>query len=156
MSIDYEQAALERFIEELSVYYEKNGIPRIGGRIIALLMTNPQPLNAEDIARILGVSRSSVSTNMRLLSLRRAVEQVSRKGDRLRYYRFSWAAWEQNILAQLRGFSDMRDITRRAVARLGEDHPSRGRLTELDGWIGFFLGQYEAMLAAWPAKGESK
>lgn len=149
------QDAIERFIEELSVFYEKNGIPRIGGKIMALLMTSADPLSAEEIARILDVSRSSVSTNMKLLSLRRAVEQVSRKGDRLRYYRFSWSAWEQNILGQLRTFSDMRDITRRAIAGLGEGHPTRGRLAELDGWIDFFMGHYRNLLEAWPGKGGS-
>jgi DNA-binding transcriptional regulator GbsR (MarR family) len=156
MATDKEQKTVERFIEELSVYYGKNGIPRIAGKILALLMTAPEPLSAEMIALQLDVSRSSVSTNIKLLAWRGAIEQVTRKGDRLRYFRYSWDSWEQAILAQLRGFGEMRDIARRAAADLGADHPARGRIMELDGWIEFFLSHYKDMLASWPAKGGRK
>lgn len=56
------------FIEKLGVYYEDYGIPRIGGRILGLMLVSGQPLTAEQIATHLKVSRGSVSTNVRLLA----------------------------------------------------------------------------------------
>ncbi len=58
---------LSRFIEGMGMYFENQGIPRIGGRMLGLLMIAHRPLSAEDLARILKVSRASLSTNFRSL-----------------------------------------------------------------------------------------
>ena len=51
---------LIRFIEGMGMYFENQGIPRIGGRILGLLMVAHEPLSADAIARILKVSRASI------------------------------------------------------------------------------------------------
>lgn len=55
------------FIEELALFYEKWGVPRIGGKILGLLLTEEGKLSSEDIASKLAISKGSVSTNLRLL-----------------------------------------------------------------------------------------
>ena len=46
-------APLTRFIENLAQYFESFGIPRIGGRILGLLLVSSEPLSAEAISTIL-------------------------------------------------------------------------------------------------------
>lgn len=78
---------LERFTERLAVVLEADGLPRIAGRIFALLLVSPDARSLDDLALALGVSKASVSTNVRLLEARGLFERVGRPGDRRDYYR---------------------------------------------------------------------
>ena len=86
---------LARFIESMGMYFESSGIPRIGGRILGLLMIAHAPLTADDIARILKISLASVSTNMRALTASGMIEKTSVLHHRTTYFVFSEAALEQ-------------------------------------------------------------
>src|SRR5271157_5308726 len=79
---------LINFIESMGRYFESYGIPRIGGRILGLLLVTHEPLSAEDIATILKVSRGSVSTNFQLLLTSALAEKVTFQGDRTTYFAF--------------------------------------------------------------------
>src|SRR5687767_1846148 len=85
------------FIEDLGVFYEAQGMPRIGGRICGLLVLATRPLSLEEMAETLSVSRASVSTNARLLERNGTVIRVGRPGDRRDYYEISRASWEGYI-----------------------------------------------------------
>ncbi len=78
---------LSKFIEGMGLYFQNQGVPRIGGRILALLMISHDPLSAEDIGATLRVSRGSISTNMRILIAGGLVEKVSIPGQRLTLFR---------------------------------------------------------------------
>ena len=146
------QKAIDRFNEEMGRFYEQSGIPRIGGRIIALLITAEHPLSAEQLAGRLSVSRSSISSNLKLLLARGSVEPSSIPGDRLTYYSFSWATWEQRILEILSGFSRMKAIVRSVIDDLGEDDPAHEKLLEYEQWVEFFISQYREMQKRWPGR----
>ena len=144
--------AIDRFNEEMGRFYEESGIPRIGGRILALLITAEKPMSAEQLSSRLSVSRSSISSNVKLLLARGSVEPVSFPGDRLTYYSFSWATWEQRILQILAGFSRMKGIVQRVIEDLGEGDPAHERLVEYRQWVEFFISQYEEMRKRWPGR----
>jgi DNA-binding transcriptional regulator GbsR (MarR family) len=48
---------LSAFIESLGRYFENYGIPRIGGRILGLLLIAHAPLSAELISKVLKIRR---------------------------------------------------------------------------------------------------
>lgn len=77
----------EAFIEEWGLIAEGEGLPRIAGRIRALLLLSEDALGFGEIAERLGVSRASTSTNLRLLVERGMIERTSLPGDRRDYYR---------------------------------------------------------------------
>jgi DNA-binding transcriptional regulator GbsR (MarR family) len=74
-------AAVE-FIEQLALLAEADGLPRIAGKIVGLLVIGQEPLSFDEIAEQLQVSRGSVSTNTRLLETRGVIRRVSRLGER--------------------------------------------------------------------------
>jgi DNA-binding transcriptional regulator GbsR (MarR family) len=76
------------FITKVGKFHESFGMSRIGGQIIALLVIAEKPLSHEDIQRILGISRASISSNMKIV-LSSGVEEVHIIGDRKTYYKFS-------------------------------------------------------------------
>lgn len=79
----------ERFIEQMGLIMAADGLPRIGGRLFALLMITEGDVSLDDLAQRLGVSKPSVSTNARLLEQRGVIEKVSRAADRRDYYRIT-------------------------------------------------------------------
>lgn len=82
---DLHPAAVE-FIEDLSLIAEAEGVPRIAGRIVGLLLVRHEPLSFDDIVEQLHVSRASVSTNTRLLEARGAIHRVSRLAERKDFF----------------------------------------------------------------------
>jgi DNA-binding transcriptional regulator GbsR (MarR family) len=148
--------AIDRFTEAMGRFYEESGVPRIGGRMLALLITAEQPLSAEQFAERLHVSRSSISANLKLLLARGSVEPFTIPGNRLTYYSFSWATWEQRILLILQSFSRMEGILRTVMEELGPDDSARERLVEYEHWVRFFIESYEGMRKNWPKRDRGK
>src|SRR5579875_3154605 len=124
-------ASIERFIERLGLYFEEFGLPRIGGRLLGLLMVTEGPLSLDAIARRLLVSRASVSTNARLMLATALVERVGIPGDRRDYYAFNASAWEAIVAVDQKAAITFRDFCREALVGLGDtDDPARDRLDE--------------------------
>jgi len=70
------------------------GINRTVAQIHALLFISPKPLNAEEIAKILGVARSNVSTSLKELQNWGVVKIVHVMGDRRDYFESMKEVWE--------------------------------------------------------------
>jgi DNA-binding transcriptional regulator GbsR (MarR family) len=79
-------SAVERFIEDMGIISQESGAPRIGGRIIGLLMVEGQAMSLQQISERLAVSRASISTNARDLAKRGMLRRITRAGDRQDYY----------------------------------------------------------------------
>jgi biotin operon repressor len=82
----HDRTMLRRFVERMGLEAERDGLPRIAGRILGFLITADAPASLDQIADALQVSRASVSTNCRLLEQIGAAERVSLPGDRKDYY----------------------------------------------------------------------
>jgi DNA-binding transcriptional regulator GbsR (MarR family) len=80
------EAVISEFVEQLGLLVEADGLPRIAGRILGLLVIYGGPLSFADIAQRLQISRSSVSTNTRLLEHFGVIERVARPGERQDYF----------------------------------------------------------------------
>lgn len=61
-------------------------INKVGGQIYALLYLSEEPLSLDDIAEKLGISKSNISINIRLLEDYQLVRKVWVKGSRRDYY----------------------------------------------------------------------
>lgn len=79
----------EAFVERVGRFFEGDAAPRTSGRMLGLLLLEPDELSIDDIAERLRVSRASVSTNARNLEGFGVVERVSRLGDRRDFYRIA-------------------------------------------------------------------
>jgi DNA-binding MarR family transcriptional regulator len=79
----------EAFVERVGRFFEGDGAPRTGGRMLGLLLLSPREMSIDEIAERLRVSRASVSTNARQLEGFGVVERVSHMGDRRDFYRIA-------------------------------------------------------------------
>jgi DNA-binding transcriptional regulator GbsR (MarR family) len=149
--------ALREFVESMGVYFERYGLPRIGGRILGLLMVADRPLSLDDLASALHVSRASISTNMRLITASSLAEQISLPGDRRDYYRFGPDTWERSLRTELDGIAMLRRLGERglAAARASES-TAREHLEELLEFCDLLIEDRTKTVARWQALTESK
>jgi DNA-binding transcriptional regulator GbsR (MarR family) len=148
------QPGISQFIENMGLQYEAYNVPRIGGRILGLLMANPNPLTSEEMSEILQVSRSSISTNLRTLQMADLVEQVSVPGDRRDYFVFSEDAWLRVLEIRLEQVLAMKEAAEEGLQSLAEEHPARQRIEELLEWAEMVQGAYERMSSEWQSRRE--
>lgn len=147
-------AGIQEFIESMGLYYEQYDLPRIGGRILGLLMVSSRPLSLDDMATALQVSRASISTNVRQAVLLGMARQVSLTGDRRDYYRFVDDAWERTLLERTEGVLVLKRMAVRGLAALGpeDDALDRSRLEELEDFCDFLIEEMPVLSARWHAR----
>lgn len=80
---------IERFIEQMGMSSQADGIPRIAGRILGYFIVYGGPVSFAQLAKELQVSRGSVSTNARTLVSYGFIERVTKPGDRQDYYQLA-------------------------------------------------------------------
>lgn len=80
------QKVRERFVEGMGELASSLGFTSTLGQIYGLLFLSPSPLCLDEIAQELGISKGSVSINIRQLGRVGMVRQVWVKGERKNYY----------------------------------------------------------------------
>lgn len=138
------------FIEDMGVYYDHYGLPRLVGRLLGLLMLAERPLTLDDMAQALQVSRASVSTNIRIALLNEYAVRVGIAGDRRDFYRFSGDVWERRTMVIEIGAKATRAFAERGLAALDpEDTVARARLEEMLDYCEFMIVEGRGMLERW-------
>jgi hypothetical protein len=134
----------------MGLYYERLGVPRIGGRILGLLIMARRPLTLDDMAALLRVSRASISTNARMNVAVGMVRHVSLPGDRRDYYAFSPNAWEERLAVGRPTAIELRDIAAEGLSALSlANHEGRARLSETVEFSEFLIVETDGMIARW-------
>ena len=146
------EAGLNRFIEGMGIYFENEGVPRIGGRILGLLLATPGPLSADEIASRLKVSRASVSTNIRMLTATGLVEKVAFLDKRHTFYIMAGDVWGKAIIAGREKVLAFKSIAEMGLAALPEQNEARNRLEEMIVWSNLMADVYERILVEWQAR----
>src|SRR5262245_35737702 len=77
----------EQFIEDFGLALAAEGLSRIAGRLLGLILMLDDGADLESLARQLRVSRASISTNTRMLESIGAIERYSIPGQRRILYR---------------------------------------------------------------------
>ena len=111
-----DQNCVRTFVERAGLLGERDGLPRIAGRILGLLLVSPEPLALDAIAERLEVSKASVSTDARRLEERGLLERVGRPGDRKDYYQIAPLHHVRTLeqrLATMHEFLGLLDAARR-------------------------------------------
>ena len=125
----YEQ---KHFIEDISLYFEQMGIPRMAGRILGvLLIADPPEQSIDDLCERLQASKSAISTNARLLSEMGLIERAPSPIPRRVYFHFLPGGWVTFMRMYLRMMASLHQIAERGLELLKDEDPAlRERLQE--------------------------
>lgn len=74
------------FIEKIGIIAKSEGVPRIAGRVLAMLLYDGEQASFGQLADRLQVSRGSISSSVRILESQQLIKRVSRAGDRQDYF----------------------------------------------------------------------
>ena len=136
------------FIEDIGLFFEQMGMPRMAGRILGvLLISDPPAQSITEIGEKLQASKSSVSIMARLLVERGLIERVASPIPRRDFYRFKPGGWIVYMRQWLGLMSALHQITERGMA-LMTDHPPalRERLQEAHDLFSFIEQEFPTLL----------
>lgn len=140
----------DRFIERMGVVAEEEGIPRICGRLLGLMLLEDGPSSFDDLVDRLRVSRSSISTNTRLLETRGILERTGLPGDRHTYYRLAEDPYGQMLSTTLRRKRQMKRVVEEALEELPpEAEGARMRLETMRRFHEIVIHNLESVIEEW-------
>lgn len=100
----------EQFVERMGQLMERDGLPRIAGRIFGQLMLSEAPMSLDDLAGALRVSKGSVSTNTRLLESFGMLERLTYPGDRRDYCEVSESVHQRMLELRVERLQTTREL----------------------------------------------
>ncbi len=139
------------FVEAVAVFWESQGVPRIAGRILGLLLICDPPYRSPaQLTEELGVSKGSVSAMIRLLVASQTLEVVPVPGDRATYYQLSPASIEQKLERRLTAMVQFADIAEQGLELLDGTPPERReRLQKVADLYRFLRRELPLLLERW-------
>lgn len=78
--------ARAEFIEKIGLIAQSEGLPRIAGRVLAMLLYDGERVSFGQLAKALQVSRGSISSSVRMLESQKLIKRVANAGDRQDYF----------------------------------------------------------------------
>lgn len=145
---------LARYVEQVALFWEAQGVPRIAGRILGLLLVcNPPHRSAAELAATLGASKGSISAMTRLLLASRTIEIVPIPGERATYYCLSPQSLEDKLARRLTEMVAFRAIAADGLCLLA-DAPAhrRQRLESVHDMYAFLERELPALLERFRAE----
>ena len=118
----------EEFVEKMGLIFQADGMPRIAGRILGLLVFEGRAFSFAELAETLGVSRGSISTNARILSDKGMIERVGMPADRQDYYQFTEESFESILRNISEGLLKTSAEVRKFSQRVDDDEALTKRL----------------------------
>jgi DNA-binding transcriptional regulator GbsR (MarR family) len=142
------ETELRGWVEQVSMLLERDGLPRMAGRIFGwLLVCDPPEQSMEDLAEAVQGSKASMSTMTRLLVQSALVEKVRAPGARRDQFRIRPGQWQKLWRARIELIHQATQITEQGLALLaGRPPEARARLAELHRQYRFFGLHLPALL----------
>ncbi len=134
------QEKLKEFFEEIGLTFEHMGVPRMAGKIFGwLLVSDPSEQSASQMVDILGASKGSISTALRILIQWGLVEKVGFAGERSKFYRMVQHPIDRMMQVKIMSMKVMREQMDRGLAIVADrPEPQKARLQNMrDGWLFF-------------------
>jgi DNA-binding transcriptional regulator GbsR (MarR family) len=140
-----------RFADEVGLFYEDLGYPRIWGQTIGWLMVcEPRDQSAKDLATVLRVSRDTMGSTIRSLIRGGLVARRTRAGENRAYYWINPGAWSAIFEQQHQSAKRLHGIAEQGLALLdGESPERRQRLEELENLAVFYEQESQALIKRW-------
>lgn len=108
--------SIEQFVEDMGLYFERNGLTRMAGRIIGWLMIcQPPHQTMSEIVSVLGASKSSVSTALALLNQVNLIDRISLPGERRDYFRINPDFWTRAFAARASEITALKTMAARGL-----------------------------------------
>ncbi len=158
--MDEEQGQFEKrsFVEEMGLFFEQSGMPRMAGRVLAwLLLSDPPQQSLDELAEALMASKGSISTTTRLLIQIGLIERISLPGVRHNYFRTRPRAFQHSLKQGVERVAILRKLAERGLELLEGKAPlTRQGLEEMRDMYAFFEREFPLLLERWEQEQEER
>ncbi len=136
------------FIEDIALFFERIGMPRMAGKILGvLLIADPPAQSITEIGEKLNASKSSVSIMARLLVENGLIERVASPVPRRDYYRFKEGGWILYMRQWLALMRELHKITERGLSLMdAQPDAMKERLLEAHDLFSLLEERFPALL----------
>lgn len=143
--------AVRAWVEEFAIFYERDGLPRMAGRILGwLLVCVPPHQSLDDLAAALQGSKASMSTMTRLLVQAGLVTRTRPPGSRSDQFVVPTGHWDNYWRGRLRMLDEAATILQRGAGLLaGRPAAQRTRLEELRNEYLWMSQELPRLFARW-------
>jgi DNA-binding transcriptional regulator GbsR (MarR family) len=140
-----------RFVEEVGLFFEQRGLPRMAGRILGwLLICDPPHQSASELADALLASKGSISSMTRMLIRLGIIERTGLPGQRRDYFLIKPDAWNTVMKESLTRMSEFRSLLEQGLEMLeGMDPQIKQRLEGMRALYMFWEREWLAVLERW-------
>jgi DNA-binding transcriptional regulator GbsR (MarR family) len=142
-------SATARLIERFGLFFEREGLPRIAGRIVGYLLLADTPRSLDDIADDLGVSKASVSTDARRLEAKGLLEHTSLPGDRRDFYAIAADGFRTTLHARIESLHRFAPLLDEAEQLPGATRTIRERIAEWNAFHQAMIDTMTELLSHW-------
>jgi DNA-binding transcriptional regulator GbsR (MarR family) len=147
--------ATQEFVERVGLRFEAEGLPRIAGRMLGVLLVSSEARTLEELADVLQVSKGSISSNARLLERLGSVERVGHPGDRRDFYQLSGCMHARVLDHWTERMRQLRDLMVDALTVPSASHPVvRERLERKREFFGHMVEELSAAGERWRERSE--
>lgn len=153
---------LRAWVEQVSLLLERDGLPRMAGRIFGwLLVCDPPEQSTEELAAAVQGSKASMSTMTRLLVQAGLVEKVRVPGARRDQFRLQPGRWQKLWRSRVELIQQATALTGQGLELLSRKPPAvRARLEELHRQYQFFSLHFPELLdrleREWPGAAQQR
>jgi DNA-binding transcriptional regulator GbsR (MarR family) len=136
------------FIEDIALFFERLGMPRMAGKILGiLLIADPPAQSITEMSERLNASKSSISIMARLLVENGLIERVASPVPRRDYYRFKPGGWALYLQQWMALMKELHQITERGLELMKEHSTDeQERLLEAHDLFSFLEERFPALI----------
>ena len=141
----------ERFVEDAGILMEREGFPRMAGRILGwLLICDPPQQSAGELARALQASRGSISTMTQLLIRAGLIERIGVPGERQDFFRFRRGAAAYLLEQAVDTTRGIAQLVERGQELVSDQPPAnQERIEEIRDLYAFFGRELPGLIERW-------
>lgn len=119
----------EKYIEDVGMFYEQYGLPKMAGRILGYLICSESDNNSfDDLKDTLKASKGSISGNINLLLNQCIIEKHMISGDRKSYYKMSLNSLENILDAKTKSVSAFKMIVQQGLSFYSDNNNQKSLL----------------------------
>jgi len=139
-----------RFVEDVGLFFEEDGLPRMAGRVLGwLLICDPPYQSLGDLAEALMASKGSISTMTRLLVRVGLIERTSIPGMRHDSFRIR-ASTDEMVKQSIARFAAMHQLSERGLKLVEDKNPQiREYLERIHDMSSFLEEHIPSMVEQW-------
>lgn len=139
------------FVEEIASVFEREGLPRMYGRILGHLMVcSPPHQSSTELCDALSASKGAISQATRALLQAELIQRKPMPGSRATYFEMRPGTMDHLLHASIARIRSGRDVMERGLQLLADRPPAdRRRVEELFEVYEFMLREYPLLLKRW-------